>query len=158
MKILKKSKSFPNKGIKGCGIRGQLVLGFTAFSFMILIIVWIFQVLLLDKFYEFTKYSELRSVLDTIEYSINNEDIDEICSDLASQYDVCLSLYTVTNGEIDECIVDKEVAPTCIIHYADKDLLNNYYIKAVELGKVYTHKFNLNSERYTDSSPKLEII
>ena len=150
MKILKKSKSFPNKGIKGCGIRGQLVLGFTAFSFMILIIVWIFQVLLLDKFYEFTKYSELRSVLDTIEYSINNEDIDEICSDLASQYDVCLSLYTVTNGEIDECIVDKEVAPTCIIHYADKDLLNNYYIKAVELGKVYTHKFNLNSERYKD--------
>lgn len=146
MRTSKKSKKSPKIRIKGCGIRGQLVLGFTAFAFMILIIVWIFQVLLLDKFYEFTKYSELRSVLDTIEYSIDGEDVDEICSDLASQYDVCLALYTVTDGEIDECIVDKEVSPTCVIHYADKEVLNNYYIESLETGNVYTQRFDLNTE------------
>ena len=136
MTTCKKTKNSQKMRIKGCGIRGQLLLGFTVFAFMILIIVWVFQVLLLDKFYEFTKYSELRSVLDTIEYSINNEDIDEICSDLASQYDVCLALYTVTDGVIDECIIDKEVSPTCVIHYADKEVLNNYYIEALETGNV----------------------
>ena len=144
MTTCKKTKNSQKMRIKGCGIRGQLLLGFTVFAFMILIIVWVFQVLLLDRFYEFTKYSELRSVLDTIEYSINNEDIDEICSDLASQYDVCLALYTVTDGVIDECIIDKEVSPTCVIHYADKEVLNNYYIEALETGNVSTHRFNLN--------------
>ena len=146
MRTSKIMKNSSNMRIKGCGIRGQLVLGFTAFAFILLIIVWVFQVLLLDKFYEFTKYSELRSVIDTIEYSIDNDDIDDICADLASQYDVCLALYSVTNGTIDECIVDKEVSPTCIIHYADVEVLNNYYAEAAELGGVYIQRFNLNPE------------
>lgn len=150
MSASKKMKNSSNVRIKGCGIRGQLVLGFTAFAFIILIIVWIFQILLLDKFYEFTKYSELRSVLDTIEYSIDNEDIDEICSDLAAQYDVCIALYTVSSGQVDECIVDKEVSPTCVIHYAEKDILNDYYAEALKTGSVYTQRYNLNPEPDVD--------
>lgn len=158
MKVPKSTRNSSNGRIKGCGIRGQLVLGFTAFAFMILIIVWIFQVLLLDKFYEFTKFSELRSILDTVEYSIDSEEIDDICSDLASQYDVCLVLYTVTNGQIDECVVDKEVSPTCIIHYAEKDILNNYYVEALQSESVYTQRFNLGPERDTekDDLPRQE--
>ena len=146
MSASEKAKRTSSAKIKGIGIRGQLVLGFTAFAFVILLIVWIFQILLLDKFYEFTKYSELRSVLDTIEYSIDSEDIDEICSDLAAQYDVCIAIYTVADGCLNECIADKEVSPTCVIHYAEKESLNDYYAKALKSGSTYTQRLNLNPE------------
>ena len=88
MKILKKSKSFPNKGIKGCGIRGQLVLGFTAFSFMILIIVWIFQVLLLDKFYEFNP-GFLGNGIGFLTYQLNtfmNVDVASVHNDFLQYF------------------------------------------------------------------------
>lgn len=147
MRSIKTSGRSTNVKIKGFGIRGQLVLGFTAFAFMILIVVWVFQVLLLGKFYEFTKNSELKSVLDSIDLSIDNDDFDEICSDLAAQYDVCLSVYTVNNGKLDECIVNKEVSPTCIIHYADKEILNSYYEEALKSGTVYIQRYSLNPER-----------
>ncbi len=137
---------------KGSTIRGQLVLGFTLFAFIILIIVWVFQVLLLDKFYEYSKLSELKSVLNTIEYSIDNDDFDDICSDLASQYDVCLVLYTVTEGVIDKCIVDKEVSPTCVIHFADDADLNKYYNESLKSGTVWTQRFSLTPEHRFDNS------
>jgi signal transduction histidine kinase len=136
----------------GSTIRGQLVLGFTLFAFIILIIVWIFQVLLLDKFYEYSKLSELKSVLNTIEYSIDNDDFDDICSELASQYDVCLLLYTVKEGVIDECIVDKEVSPTCVIHFADDFDLNKYYNESLKSGTAWTQRFSLTPEHRFDNS------
>ena len=138
----------------GKSIRGQLVWGFTAFACMILLIVWIFQVLLLDKFYEFTKLSELKSVIDAIELSIDNEDIDDICSELASQYDVCITLYSINDGKLGECIVDKEVSPTCVIHFADDRVLNEYYEQALSKGNGYTQRYNLNPDYITPNFDK----
>lgn len=150
----KTSKGTTSKA-KGSTIRGQLVLGFTAFAIITLIIVWVFQVLLLDKFYEYTKVSELKSVLNTIEYSIDSDNIDDICSDLASQYDVCLVLYTIKDGKIDQRLVDKEVSPTCLIHFADDEDLNKYYGEALKSGTVWTQRFSLNPERpFNKSMPR----
>ena len=134
----------------GSGIRGQLVLGFTAFAFIILLIVWVLQVLLLDKFYEYTKLNELKSVLNSIEYSIDSDDMDSICSNLASKYDICISLYTVDDGVLNERIVDKEVSPTCIIHYAEEKDLNKYYNEALNAGGVWTQRHNLSPDHFHD--------
>jgi len=147
MKIMKKNKQITNddpKHSKGSTIRGQLVLGFTLFAAIILIIVWVLQVLLLDKFYEYTKLTELKSVLSAVEYSLEDENIDGICGELASQYDVCLVLYSVKDGKLGERIVDKEVSPTCVIHYANDAELNKYYNEAIKSGASWTQRFSLN--------------
>lgn len=148
-KIMQKTKHIANSDPmqhKGNTIRGQLVLSFTLFAAIILIIVWVLQVLLLDKFYEYTKLTELKSVLSAIEYSIDDDDIDGICSDLASQYDVCLVLYSIKDGKLKERIVDKEVSPTCVIHYANDAELNKYYNEAMKSGASWTQRFSLNPE------------
>lgn len=141
----RKGSSLINR-VKGGGIRGQLVLGFTVFVLMVLIIVWVFQVLLLDYFYEQTKLSELGAVLVGIETYIEDENLDAICGELASQYDVCMSLYKVIDGELSELIVNKDVSPTCVIHYADNNSLNTYYSEALNSGGTLTQRYNLNPE------------
>jgi hypothetical protein len=72
----------------GFGIRSRLVFGLTLFVIIVLIIVWIFQVLLLDYFYEQTKLSELNSVQKGIDAGIVSGDLDSVCGDLASEYNV----------------------------------------------------------------------
>ncbi len=141
MKVQIRSK---NHKVSGVGIRGQLVIGFTLFVLMVLIIVWIFQVLLLDYFYEKTKLSELGNVLDGIETYLEDSELDSICADLAGQYDVCISIFRVADGELSELIIDKEVSPTCLIHYADKTSLSSYYHEAVNSSDgTFTRKYPL---------------
>ena len=71
MKSHKKDREASKKRMGG-GIRSHLVLGLTAFVIIVLIIVWIFQVLLLDFFYEKTKLSELKSVQNGIDSGIKS--------------------------------------------------------------------------------------
>lgn len=138
---------------RGLGIRGQLVLWLTLFVLMILIIVWIFQVLLLDFFYEQTKLSELESVQKAIDGGIDGENLDETCGELASQYDVCIAIYSVEDSCVKDVLITKEVSPTCIIHYADKEFLNSYYSKALEAGGVYTQRFLLSDHENQTNKP-----
>ncbi len=130
---------FKRKG----GIRTHLILGLTVFVLLILAVIWVFQVLLLDFFYERTKLNQLDDVLSYIEKYINRDDLDSICGELASKYDVCISVYDAENGVLGDRIVNKEVSPTCIIHYVDEQSLAAYYSEAVESGGEITHRYSL---------------
>lgn len=125
------------------GIRTHLILGLTVFVLVILAIVWVFQVLLLNFFYERTKLSQLEEVESYIEKNINNEDIDALCGELASKYDVCISVYKAEDGVIRSRFIDKEVSPTCVIHYAGRKLLDDYYAEALKAGGEYTQRYTL---------------
>ncbi len=128
---------------RGWGIRGQLVLGFTSFVIVVLVIVLIFQVFLLDYFFQEAKKTELSAVHSSIEYSIGKEDFDEICAELASAHDICICIYRIENGDIGDLYISKEVSPTCVIHYADKDTLNAFYDKAMQNDGYFTQPFTL---------------
>ncbi len=127
-------------------------MGFTIFVLIILVIVWLFQVLLLDYFYEQTKLAELDEVIAGIEKNIDDPRLDDICGELASQYDVCIALYSAVNGKVYDRLINKEVSPTCVIHYADDNSLNSYYSKAIEAGGVYTDRYPLSHSSWRESS------
>ena len=135
-------RKFHVSSVQG-GIRGRLIFGLTLFVVLILIIVWIFQVLLLDYFYEKTKVDQMEKVLSEIEKYFNDKDLDSVCGDLASEYDVCIALYRIQDGKIMERIINKEVSPTCIIHYADTFSLETYYSEALKSGGTLTQRYNL---------------
>lgn len=136
------SKAVANKKM-GLGIRSRLVLGLTLFVIIVLIIVWIFQVLLLDFFYERTKLAELNAVQNGIDLGITNGELDYTCGELASEYNVCVVVYNVDKNSLNEVVISKEVSPACIIHYADKSYLESLYSQALAAGGVFTQQFNL---------------
>ena len=132
----------------GFGIRSRLVFGLTLFVIIVLIIVWIFQVLLLDYFYEQTKLSELNSVQKGIDAGIFSGDLDKVCGDLASEYNVCIAVYSISENSIKDVVISKEVSPACIIHYAEKSYLESLYEQALSSGGVFTQTFNLDPREY----------
>ncbi len=140
----KKRKGKFTEKVKGVGIRNQLVFGFTVFVLMILVIVWVFQVLLLDYFYERIKLNDLDNVILGIEESLENPELDAICAELASRYDVCITIFEADNGMLRDAVVDKEVSPTCVIHYASRSVLESDYKEALasDNGR-YTKKYPL---------------
>lgn len=160
MKSHKKDREASKKRMGG-GIRSHLVLGLTAFVIIVLIIVWIFQVLLLDYFYEKTKLSELKSVQNGIDSGIKSGELDEICSDLAAQYDVCIAIYSIADGMLNEPVISKEVSPACIIHYANNSYLDTLYNQALESGGSITQTFSLDPREYgidrNDRPPRQEF-
>lgn len=123
------------------GIRFHLISGLTVFVLLILAIIWIFQVLLLDFFYERTKINQLDDVLSSIEKYVGSDDLDSICGELASQYDVCISIYDVENETLGDRIVNKEVSPTCVIHYVDLKTMEAYFAEAVKSGREVRHRY-----------------
>lgn len=125
------------------GIRSQLVFLFTFFVILVLIIIWVFQVLLLDYFYEKTKMSHLQTVHEAIDQGIQSGNLDEISGELAAKYDVCISVYRIIDGELGDILINKEVNPTCFIHYADPESLNTYYQNALAHGGEYRQRFYL---------------
>lgn len=140
-----------SKKSSGLGIRSQLVIGFTLFVLIVLIIVWIFQVLLLDFFYEQTKLSDLRAVQQGIDDAIALDNLESACSDLAVDYDVCIAVYEVNEGKLGDIIISKEVSPTCMIHYSNSQVLNSYYERALEGGGEYTERFSLTAQEVLPS-------
>lgn len=146
-KIIESHKG--TKKHKSLGIRGRLVIGFTLFVLIVLIIVWVFQVMLLNFFYEQTKLSDLHSVQEGIDNAITDGELDIACNDLAVEYDVCISVYSVEDEAIGDLVISKEVSPTCIIHYTDTQSLNSYYEKALAGGGEYTQRFTLTAQENT---------
>ena len=143
MKIEATDVGSQNKRTKG-GLRFHLILGLTLFVLLILAIIWVFQVLLLDFFYERTKLSQLDDSLSYIEKYVNSENLDTICGELATKYDICVSVYRAEEGKLGVRIINKEVSPTCVIHYADKSSLQVYYTEAIQSGGELTRRYTLN--------------
>ena len=137
MKSLRKHSLAYVNNKSGRGIRTRLVLGFTLFVIIVLIIVWVFQVFLLDFFYERTKLSELSKVQKGIDGAVLSGNLDDICGELAAEYDVCVVVYKISNNELLEPVISKAVSPTCIIHYADKSYLQTLYNQEAKPGERF---------------------
>lgn len=69
-------------GKKMLGLRWQLLIGFAIFTVVIVALLWIFQILLLNTFYEAIKTSEVISTADTIEKNLENDNIMEVIADI----------------------------------------------------------------------------
>lgn len=72
----------PKKQRKPMGINRQLLVGFEVFTVIIIILLWVFQILLLDTFYENIKRAEVRSTAETIEKSLKSEELEELVFNL----------------------------------------------------------------------------
>lgn len=63
------------------------------FSGLLLLLLWLFQVVFLDRFYQSIKIRELRSTATTIEKSIDREDIRRILSAYSKNKDLSIEVF-----------------------------------------------------------------
>ena len=146
----------PTEEIKRPGVSiSAKLFGFLAiFTLFILIVVWIFQIGLLNYFYRETKYRELDMADFAITHAVTDspESIREISEQFGEDYAICSRVFRVEGDHVYQ-ISSVDVSGDCMIHHMSEQFLTYLYNKAIAAGGVYTHQIN-PGEYTSDSSPE----
>lgn len=73
-------------------IRYKLFLYLAAFAAIILIVIWLFQIVLLDEFYKQIKTNSIRSSAETIAKNIENEDIETLLNSISQRKEIYITI------------------------------------------------------------------
>ncbi len=133
----------PKKAVRRPGVSiSAKLFGFLAFfTLFILIVVWIFQIGLLNYFYRETKYREL----DMADYAIlhtirdNPEELPIAVEEFGREYNICSRVFRIRGDRLYQ-VAGMDVLGDCLIHRVSEKFLTYLYNKAVEGGGVYTHQ------------------
>ena len=82
----------------------KMLLCLGIFTFIIVAILWVIQVLMSDTMYANVKHREVGIIADELKEQLksDSEDIDETVVDLAEKYNVCIKIYSVEDGNFIE--------------------------------------------------------
>ena len=136
-KIMQK-RSPKNRRVPGISWRlfGILAL----FGVLILVIIWIFQVVLLNIFYQDSKTDEFSATSSMISASLDDqEELKKIVYLRSVETDSCIRVFKISDGRA-EPVVDADVNMGCILHHLDGEELHRIYSKAIQNGGVYSKK------------------
>lgn len=106
------------------------------FVFGILFLLWIFQVVLLQPFYEYNKVNVVKEVADNVERYIESDQLDDYVVSLASQNDLCIRVL----GSVGDIFTRNS---GCRINQLPYDKLFEYANLAIQNGGSYLSKSDL---------------
>ena len=116
------------------------LLGFAA---LLLLLLWLFQTVYLDRFYRRVKIDEITAAASTIEHNIDNYNLVNLINRLASEGELCVIVYNLSvlenserQGEV--YAYDADVLPDCLIHHLRLSEIRRLYDSALQTGGPYT--------------------
>ena len=144
-------KHIITKNRRASGISWRLFGALAVFVVLVLIIIWIFQVVLLDNFYQDSKFDEFSDTDSQIFSAIDNEEeMKKIIYVRSVETDTCIILFKVVNGRA-ESVAESDVNTGCILHHLSGEDLHRHYKKALQRGGVYSRKITKPGDE-SDSS------
>ena len=122
------------------GISWRLFGTLIVFVSLVLIVIWFFQVVLLNRFYENSKLEEFADTESHIFDNIGNaDDLKKEVFLRSVETDTCIKVFEIRNG-VAQCIADADVYMGCYLHHTNSDSFYQLYVKAKEEGGVYVRK------------------
>lgn len=146
------------KGTKqGIGVRWSLFIYLAIFTAFVLLVVWIFQVLLLDRFYEKIKLDELNEAATKMSRCLTNpETLKAEAADILTDSMILSKVYAYdkkNNNDNAYLIMSQEFGGDYYLKHASSDELQTLYIAAVKNGGTYHLKKNVQSQN-DDTRPE----
>ena len=139
------------KSRRASGISWRLFGALALFVVLILVIIWIFQVVLLNEFYQDSKFEEFSSTdMQIFEAIDDEEEMKKIIYVRSVETDTCIILFKVVGGKA-ELVAESDVNTGCILHHLSGEDLHRHYKKAVQRGGVYSRKITKSGDE-SDSS------
>ena len=134
-----------------------IMLGF--FTFVVVAILWVIQVLMSDTLYANVKQREIDTTSDQLNELLKNEsdNIEETIADLAERYNVCIKIYSVgENGHFTE-EHSAIVLVNSIIANTKEENIRFYYRQAKANGGLYRTSLALGMfDSYNPSQRPIE--
>jgi len=128
------------------GLGTRLLLSYALFTFIVLLLLWVFQTFLLDDLYRLVKNHELDQCSRILsQYAADDvEELEEVTEVLSQKYSTCVSIYQVKRN-YGARIVTKHVNSFCFLHsMTTGDMLTKLYGEARKNGGVYTERISLS--------------
>ena len=134
---------------RASGISWRLFGTLALFVVLILVVIWIFQIVLLNSFYEKSKLSGFEDSEERIYSCVNDEkQMIETVYTQSVKTDTCIRLFKVVDGVANE-IADSDVNGGCMIHHITGDGLSRMYSQAVKNGGVDSKRMSNPSDNKT---------
>lgn len=112
-----------------------------AFVAVMLLIIWIFQVVLLNKFYHKSKLDEFEHTRDAIFECVDDpKELRKNVTRYSYKYDACVLVVRINDNKEAVSIVDSHISGTCLDHYVTDGTLYRLYDDAKANGGEYIHK------------------
>ena len=137
-------KKFRSEGIP---VRWKIFVYLLIFTLLILLIVWIFQICLLNVFYKRTKKLELSGGAAIVENYIHSEKLETLANDYAVDNGICVRIFSVQDSVASE-VISVDVSADCIVHHMSNRTLSRLYAAAKENGGEY-----IEEQKMTQTSP-----
>lgn len=131
------------KNLKNMSIKGKVFLYLIGFCSILLILLWCFQIIFLDKFYKNIKIREVKNSAIEIAKHINKDDLEEVVEDLASHNDLCIEIISANGTRIKSA----EGANQCIIHRMPQFEKVKFFVEAEEKGGEMLEHYDANKPK-----------
>ena len=134
--------------IKNLSLKWKLFFCFLIFTLISLSILWIFQTIFLDDFYEAIKIKKIKDAAQSIEQNIGNSEIDTLASRLAQDGEMCIILYN-SDGSL---VADEDLLMGCMLHNVSNEQRAAFNRAAIQNGGEYLSTFSLDifKSQYND--------
>ena len=130
----------------------RLFCALAIFVVVILLLVWVFQVVLLNVFYEASKIDEFYSVeKDVMSVIDDSERLNDIITVRSIDSDMCIRIFKVSNGKAEQ-IANSTPNTSCVIHNISNDGLLRLYDLAKEHGGQYIQRLSNTPGMFKASS------
>ena len=149
--------------MKSNSLKVQIWKYLSIFSIFILSFLWLFQVLFLNKFYEFSKIKQLDNTINLIKESYNNNSLYSNIDNYAENNGICIQIFTDKKIIYDSQIFNKGCMPKNV-DYRDvfiKSSLDKETYKLINPrfnNEVLLKAIKLNSNTYAFLSSSLQPL
>ena len=122
------------------GISWRLFGSLILFVAMILVIIWVFQIVLLNRFYENSKIEGFGITDELIGMSIgDDEKIKTTVYTRSVETDTCIRVFKIVDGEAVD-VADSDVSIGCYVHHTSGESLYHMYSKAASNGGIFSRR------------------
>lgn len=115
-------------------LRVKIWLYFVAFTLIVFVLMWVFQVYFLENFYERMKIGDIKNASEKLVEQYDTDNYDVLIEKIAEDNDVCIEIVDKYNRRLYNC----EVMGRCLIH-GRQNMISVYIpkIRESENGEIY---------------------
>lgn len=124
-------------------IQGRIFIYLLLFVAVLLILLWLFQIVLLDDFYRMLKIGTLKRSGETIAQNIDNAELQTLVERISQENDISI---LVVDEDLEK-VQSADLTAGSIVHRMSLWDLRKYWEKAAEKDQTWLELFNMNGFR-----------
>jgi signal transduction histidine kinase len=122
-------------------IKWRIFACFAGFTLIMLVLLWVFQVVFLDRFYQFIKIQEVKSTAQTIVKHVDSEDFESTLHSISQGKQIAILIC----DEYGNISYYQDIMPASLISRLTPLSLSQIFFASTEDGGIYFRQFSRDS-------------